>query len=115
MTTSSPCCALSPLSLFKCLAEETRLKTLLLLNMGEELCVCDLTTALALSQPKISRHLADLRKCGLVEDERKGKWVYYRLHSELPEWVRHVIHTAATNNPDYISTALNNLQQQSSC
>ncbi|WP_372622237.1 ArsR/SmtB family transcription factor, partial [Alteromonas stellipolaris] len=67
---SSTCVSLSPLSLFKCLAEETRLKTLLMLCVKDELCVCDLTEALNLSQPKISRHLADLRKCELVADER---------------------------------------------
>jgi len=67
-------CLLSPLTFFKCLSDDTRLKTLLILSEKGELCVYDLTDALQLSQPKISRHLADLRKCGLVLDTRKGKW-----------------------------------------
>ena len=115
MTIQTSCAVLSPLALFKCLAEDTRLKTLLLLSKGDALCVCDLTTALALSQPKISRHLADLRKCGLVEDERKGKWVYYRLNPELPVWVYEIIRSTAQNNPEYLSDAQANLTQQSGC
>jgi ArsR family transcriptional regulator len=113
--TSTSCVSLSPLSLFKCLAEETRLKTLLMLCVKDELCVCDLTDALNLSQPKISRHLADLRKCGLVADDRRGKWVYYRLNPALPAWAKEVIHLSATNNADYISDALSNLKCDADC
>lgn len=108
-------CALSPLSFFKCLAEETRLKTLLMLSVKNELCVCDLTSALQLSQPKISRHLADLRKCGLVSDERRGKWVYYRLNPALPSWALEVIQLSEKNNADYIEDALKNLNCQFVC
>jgi len=108
-------CALSPLAFFKCLAEETRLKTLLMLSVKGELCVCDLTNALNLSQPKISRHLADLRKCELVADERRGKWVYYRLNPALPQWALDIIHLSAKSNADYIQEALNNLDCQVSC
>ncbi|MFO5697880.1 metalloregulator ArsR/SmtB family transcription factor, partial [Klebsiella pneumoniae] len=53
--------SLLPLQLFKNLADETRLGIVLLLKARGELCVCDLCTALAQSQPKISRHLAMLR------------------------------------------------------
>lgn len=102
-------CQLNPLAFFKCLSEETRLKTLLMLSVKEELCVCDFTDALQISQPKISRHLADLRKCELVQDTRRGKWVYYRLHPNLPEWAQAVISQTALNNADYIENALNNL------
>ena len=102
-------CTLSPLSFFKFLAEETRLKTLLMLSQKEELCVCDFTDALNISQPKISRHLADLRKCELVQDTRRGKWVYYRLHPNLPVWAREIIEQTATHNLSYIEEASNNL------
>ncbi len=71
---------------FKCLADPTRLYTTLLLSEMGELCVCDLVTALELSQPKISRHLAPLRLCNIVEDRRDGHWVYYKLDSRLPAW-----------------------------
>ena len=86
-----------------------RLKTLLMLSVKGELCVCDLTDALQLSQPKISRHLADLRKCGLVLDTRKGKWVYYKLHPELPSWALEVITNTASHNGEYINGPLANL------
>ncbi|APD91816.1 transcriptional regulator [Alteromonas mediterranea] len=102
-------CLLSPLTFFKCLSEDTRLKTLLMLSVKGELCVCDLTDALQLSQPKISRHLADLRKCGLVLDTRKGKWVYYKLHPELPSWALEVITNTAAHNGEYINGPLANL------
>jgi ArsR family transcriptional regulator len=77
---------LNPLQLFKCLSDETRLRCVLLLQYHGELCVCELTRALQLSQPKISRHLAQLRAFGLLQDRRQGLWVYYRIHPHLPPW-----------------------------
>ena len=73
-----------PLQLFKCLSDNTRLQSVLLISHFEEACVCDLIAALELDQPKVSRHLAELRRCGILQDERRGKWVYYRLHQDLP-------------------------------
>ncbi|UJS24823.1 metalloregulator ArsR/SmtB family transcription factor [Thiothrix winogradskyi] len=70
----------------KALADQTRLRLLLLLANGRELCVCELTQALELAQPKISRHLAILRETGVLQDRKAGLWVYYCLHSELPTW-----------------------------
>ncbi|WP_339842528.1 metalloregulator ArsR/SmtB family transcription factor [uncultured Halopseudomonas sp.] len=78
---------LTPTILFKCLADDIRARMALLIAREGELCVCELTAALNESQPKISRHLAQLRTCGVLEDERRGQWVYYRLHPDLPEWV----------------------------
>ena len=64
--------------LFRALADRTRLRLLNL--MGEdEVCVCFLVEALKLSQPKISRHLAYLRRAGIVVARRDGKWMHYRL------------------------------------
>jgi len=77
---------INPLQLFKCLAEETRLLSLLLILEETELCVCELTTALDLSQPKISRHLAQLRECGLLTDRRQGQWIFYQIDPTLPDW-----------------------------
>lgn len=76
---------------FKCLADETRLRCLMLLQSREALCVCDLADALESSQPKISRHLAQLRACDLVSDHREGQWVFYRIHSDLSDWQRNVL------------------------
>ncbi len=106
---------ISPLALFKCLAQDTRLKTLLLLSEKGPLCVCDLTEALALSQPKISRHLADLRTCQLVTDERRGKWVYYHLNPALPHWVNSVLNTTLNNNSEYLGEALSQLCCAATC
>jgi ArsR family transcriptional regulator len=64
--------------LFRAFADETRLRILNLLGEGE-LCVCDLCLVLDEIQPKISRHLATLRRAGLVRVRREGKWKYYAL------------------------------------
>lgn len=71
---------------FRALSDTTRLRCLLLLARHEELCVCELTYALGLPQPKISHHLGSLRKAGLVSDHKQGLWVYYRLNPDLPGW-----------------------------
>lgn len=86
---------LTPLSLFKCLSDETRLRVVLLLTGEQELCVCELIAALEDSQPKISRHLATLRACDLLADRRQGQWVYYRLHPELPDWATEILQLAS--------------------
>lgn len=93
---SADCGALqSPLTLFKCLADDTRARLMLLIQAAGELCVCDLMQALDESQPKISRHLAQLRRCGLLLDRRAGQWVYYQIHPDLPTWARAVLQAAA--------------------
>lgn len=71
--------------------------------------MCDLQDALDLSQPKVSRHLADLRKNKLVADERRGKWVYYRLHPEMPSWAKNVLEQTAAQNPDFLKSAISRL------
>lgn len=76
---------------YKCLANETRLRCMMLLLAREELCVCDIADSLGASQPMISRHLAQLRACNLVSDHREGQWVYYRLHAGLELWQRDVL------------------------
>ncbi|MFW3616259.1 metalloregulator ArsR/SmtB family transcription factor [Billgrantia antri] len=78
--------SLTPSRLFKCLADETRLLVTLLILREGELCVCEMTHALGESQPKVSRHLAQLRECGLLQDRRDGQWVYYRLAESLAPW-----------------------------
>jgi ArsR family transcriptional regulator, arsenate/arsenite/antimonite-responsive transcriptional repressor len=64
--------------LFQALGDATRLRILGLLLTGE-ICVCHIHESLRISQPKASRHLAYLRRAGLVETRRQGLWVYYRL------------------------------------
>lgn len=102
---------MTPLQFYKCLSEDTRLKSLLLITRQGELCVCDLTAALELSQPKVSRHLAELRKCQLLLDQRRGKWVYYQLNPELPNWAREVLTLTAKENSDFLADCANKLAQ----
>jgi len=64
--------------LFRALADPTRLR-LLNLIADREICVCYFVEILRTSQPKISRHLAYLRKAGIVAARREGKWMHYRL------------------------------------
>src|SRR5271169_6673915 len=65
-------------SLFRALADPTRLRLLNLIG-NREICVCYFVEILGMSQPKISRHLAYLRKAGIVASRRDGKWMHYRL------------------------------------
>lgn len=64
--------------LFKALADATRLRILGLLLTGE-VCVCHIHESLKIPQPRASRHLAYLRKAGLVETRRDGLWIHYRM------------------------------------
>jgi ArsR family transcriptional regulator len=63
---------------YKALADATRLRILALLIDGE-VCVCDIHDTLRLPQPTVSRHLAYLRRTGLVEARREGTWMHYRI------------------------------------
>ena len=64
--------------LFKALADRTRLRLLNLIG-EDEICVCFFVEVLGTNQPKISRHLAYLRKAGVVAGRREGKWIHYRI------------------------------------
>ena len=89
-------------TLFKALADETRLRILGLLTTGE-VCVCDIHESLKIPQSKASRHLAYLRRAGLVATRRDGLWIHYRLGAledpvlaALADAVRHALtHVAA--------------------
>ncbi|MGW6377954.1 ArsR/SmtB family transcription factor [Rhodococcus sp. NPDC055112] len=66
---------------FKALGDPVRLRLLSLIasHDGGEACVCDISPAFDLSQPTISHHLKVLREAGLLDSERRGTWVYYRV------------------------------------
>ncbi|AQZ81488.1 transcriptional regulator [Acinetobacter calcoaceticus] len=76
---------------FKCLSDPTRLSILKLVLSKQNICVCELTEQLDLSQPKISRHLALLRTHGILLDSRQGQWVYYSVNPNLPSWAVEVL------------------------
>ncbi|SEK89153.1 metalloregulator ArsR/SmtB family transcription factor [Halomonas daqiaonensis] len=103
--------SLDPLRLFKCLGDETRLMLMLLLLREQELCVCEMTHALDESQPKVSRHLAQLRQCGLLNDRREGQWVYYGLDPNLPTWAMTTLEAAEKG----CGRRLEQLRQRLSC
>jgi ArsR family transcriptional regulator len=65
--------------MFRAFSDPTRLRLLHLLQISSELCVCDLFTILDLPQPLVSRHLAYLKRAGLVTDKRVGQWKHYSL------------------------------------
>ncbi|EXF93153.1 MULTISPECIES: metalloregulator ArsR/SmtB family transcription factor [Pseudomonas] len=100
----------NPVDVFKALADDTRSRIALLIAKEGELCVCELTAALDLSQPKISRHLAQLRSHGLLADRRQGQWVFYRLHPQLSPWVVTLLHGALAANGAWLGTDVARLQ-----
>lgn len=103
-------------ALFKALADDTRLRILGLLLTGE-VCVCDIHESLKIPQSKASRHLAYLRRVGLVETRREGLWIHYRLGrpadpvlSAITDAVRHALTHIDTVNRDAVR-----LQRKTGC
>jgi ArsR family transcriptional regulator, arsenate/arsenite/antimonite-responsive transcriptional repressor len=87
--------------LFKAMADPVRLRLLSLIasHAGGEACVCDLTAAFDLTGPTISHHLKVLRESGLITGERRGTWVYYRIHPEVLARLSAVLVTGDTAVP----------------
>lgn len=98
--------SLTPPAFFKCLSDDTRARSILLIVSEGELCVCELVCALEASQPKVSRHLAELRGCGLLQDRRQGQWIYYSLHEALPDWARQILLTTLEAKRDWLEPNL---------
>jgi ArsR family transcriptional regulator, arsenate/arsenite/antimonite-responsive transcriptional repressor len=102
--------------LFKALADGTRLRILALLA-GGEICVCEIHAALKLPQPTVSRHLAYLRRSGLVETRRDGLWVHYSL-ARLDDTVLRTltgIVSHALGHVDAIANDAERLRRQTGC
>jgi ArsR family transcriptional regulator len=78
---------------FKALADRTRLRILALLG-NNEVCVCHIHDSLGLPQPAVSRHLAYLRRTGLVSTRRDGVWMHYRVSTSLAPEIRPVLDAA---------------------
>ena len=77
-------------ALLKVVADPARLRILSMLARApdHEICVCDLTDPLELSQPTVSHHMKVLREAGLTTSDRRGKWVYHRLDPDRLEQIR---------------------------
>ena len=102
--------------LFQALGDVTRLRILGLLLAGET-CVCDIHETLRVSQPKTSRHLAYLRRSGLVATRRQGLWVYYRL-TDTSDAVLSTIQLAVTHvlgHLDIVRRDVARLQKKTGC
>jgi ArsR family transcriptional regulator len=82
-------------NLFKALADKTRLRILALLG-NNEVCVCHIHDSLGVPQPTVSRHLAYLRKSGLVAARRDGVWMHYQVSRSLSPVVRDVVAAAVS-------------------
>ncbi len=82
----------SILSISKALGEKNRLRVFLALMDTEELCVCDVGDFLGLAPATVSRHMSILHQAGLIESEKRGRWVYYRMGTavdpRLLGWIR---------------------------
>lgn len=102
---------MNPLQFYKCLSDETRLRCLLLIQEEGELCVCELTEALGEIQPKISRHLAQLRQCELLVDRRQGQWVFYHINPALDGWAKEILQQTLQSNQPYIEENLKQLRR----
>ena len=103
-------------TLFKALADATRLRILGLLLTGE-VCVCDIHESLKIPQPRASRHLAYLRRSGLVETRREGLWIHYRLGA-FPDPVKAAIVDAvrhALAHTDTVHRDAERLQKRTGC
>src|SRR4029077_5607442 len=78
--------------LMKALADPTRLTMMASLWKADApICICDFTAGLGLTQPTISHHMSKLREAGLVDSEKRGIWVYYRLRDKLAPSTRRVL------------------------
>lgn len=97
---------------FKCLSDPTRLDILKIILERRNVCVCEITEILQLSQPKISRHLALLRNLLILLDERKGQWVYYSLNPDLPEWATSILNVL---KDEVLNTPSNKLSISMQC
>jgi ArsR family transcriptional regulator len=93
----------------KALADPTRLRIVGLLRAGE-ICVCHIYDSLKISQPKASRHLAYLRRAGVVRAEKRGLWVYYTLATELTPAVRALL-DAAVHCTTHLATTDRDVQR----
>ncbi len=81
--------------MFKALGDPVRLRLLSLIasHAGGEACVCDISGTFDLSQPTISHHLKSLRSAGLIDCDRRGTWVYYRVIPTALQQLSAILHT----------------------
>jgi len=102
--------------IFKGCADETRLRILILLG-EDQLCVCEIVDVLGMPQGKVSRHLAVLRRAGLVDDERRGTWIHYSLSRSKAPFMRRLrtYVKGEARDSEQATTDLQQLQELCDC
>ena len=90
-------------TLGKIFSDRNRIRILLLLQRDKELCVCEICDTLSLSQPLVSRHIKQMKSAGLLESEKLGKWVHYKLqYNELLNTLLHTVNDENVKLPQLI-------------
>jgi ArsR family transcriptional regulator len=87
-------------AIFQTLGDEIRLRALLLIAASGELCICELVQALDEPQPKVSRHMANLRDSGLLTARRHAQWVFYGLNTDADDWQQRLIEAVVEGGRD---------------
>lgn len=94
--------------LFKALSEESRLRILSIL-MEREMCVCEIEVCLKMTQSNASRHLTELKKCGILDSYKEAQWAYYKIsdhfkqeNKDLWEYLQIQLKQLKTYQEDYI-------------
>ena len=100
---------------FRAFSDRTRLRILSMLRTREELCVCDIVETLRLPQPKVSRHLAYLRRAGLVMTRKEGMWMYYALAPAKGQFHIKILDCLASCFQDVPELAKDAARLKSSC
>jgi ArsR family transcriptional regulator len=102
------------LRFFKTLSDPTRLRIILLL-LGKDLCVCELTFILKMSQSRVSHQLRILRDAGLVEDKREGKWMIYGIPQAVRKTLRPLLALFGEDKAEQSTAILQDLQNLKIC
>jgi len=100
---------IKPETAFQAVADKTRLRIIrLMINSGEEVCLCEITDSLQESQTKLSRHLKVLRQAGLLSAQKEGRWVYHSLVTGIP--YLDYLYASIKALPDEFGTYANDLK-----
>jgi ArsR family transcriptional regulator len=99
---------------FKSLSDPTRLRIVLLL-LERDLCVCELTAILEMEQSRVSHQLRILRDAGLIEDNREGRWIIYRMPETVRENLRGLLERPLGEDPQAAETIRNDRLALEAC
>jgi ArsR family transcriptional regulator len=90
------------LGVFKALSDATRLRLMrLLVSSGTPLCICEIMDALSLKQYNASKHARELKKAGLIEEKRAGKYVFYNLTADRSDFLKKAVNSIMAINREY--------------